>query len=99
MKGLCLGQEEYNHVGYSKARTPEQEVQYAWINLERRGFHVHTKENYLAEDNTRYGQEVQFFFFFFFFCNSTQILFARMFASQFIVIPPLLPTPMSCHYQ
>ena len=56
IKGLCLGQEEYNLVAHSKARTPEQEVQYALKTLETRGFHVHIREKYLVEDNTRQGE-------------------------------------------
>ena len=44
IKGLRLDQKEYyNLVGHCKARTPEQEVQYALKTLETRGFHVHIK--------------------------------------------------------
>ncbi|KAL2043431.1 hypothetical protein N7G274_003737 [Stereocaulon virgatum] len=83
IQGLRLSPKEYyNLVGYNKARTPEQEVQFALKTLETRGFHVRIKEKYLVEDNTRRGQGIQFFFF----CNSDQVLFARRFASQFIVI-------------
>ena len=43
-EGLRLSQKEYyNLVGHCKARTPEQEVQYALKPLETSGFHVHIK--------------------------------------------------------
>ena len=85
IKGLRLGRKEcYNLVGHSKARTPEQEVQYALKTFETHGVHVHIREKYLVEADTGYRQEIQFFFFFF--CNRAQILFVRRFASQFIVI-------------
>ena len=82
IKGLHLSQNDYyNLVEYSKARTPAQEVQYALKTLENRGFHIRIKEKYLVEGDTRQGQEIQFFFF----CNRDQILFARRYASHFLV--------------
>ncbi|KAK0516467.1 hypothetical protein JMJ35_001070 [Cladonia borealis] len=83
VKDLRLSQKEYyNLVSYNKARTPAQEVQFALKTLETRGFHMRVKEKYLVEQDIRHTQEIQFFFF----CNSEQILFARRFASQFLVI-------------
>lgn len=83
VKGLRLSQKEYyNLVSFDKARTPAQEVQYALKPLETRGFHVRVKEKYLVEQDRRQAQEIQFFFF----CNREQILFARKFASQFLII-------------
>ena len=83
IKGLRLSQKEYyNLVSFNKARTPAQEVQYALKTLESRGFHVRVKEKYLVEQDVRHTQEIQFFFF----CNMDQVLFARKFASQFLII-------------
>ena len=82
IKGLHLSPKDYyNLVKYSKARTPQQEVQYALKTLENRGFHVRIKENNLVEQDTRQAKQIQFFFF----CNSDQILFARRYASHFLV--------------
>ena len=83
VKGLYLGQQEYyNLIRLDKARTPTQEVQYALSTLETRGYHIRVKEKYLVDQNKRHTQEIQFFFFY----NIEQVLFARRFASQFLVI-------------